>query len=92
MLYDALFHLQHEIQVTATVIGGPPDDGDLSAQTVVQIVVADVNDNVPKFLRPNPQVTLIEEDDRDLPRTVAEVSVEEDVGRPCFLYAHVYLC
>ena len=36
-------------------------------------MVGDVNDNAPYFPEPKPVVTIIEEDDRDLPLVVAKV-------------------
>lgn len=43
------------------------------AHTVVEVLVTDVNDNPPVFLNPEPRITLVEEDDRDLPAPVAKV-------------------
>lgn len=40
---------------------------------MVEVEVADVNDHAPFFVRASPQVTLIEEDDRDLPASVLKV-------------------
>ncbi|XP_069157547.1 putative neural-cadherin 2 isoform X1 [Procambarus clarkii] len=46
---------------------------------MVQVRVADVNDNPPYFLNPQPQVTVVEEDDRHLPATIAKVeAVDKD--------------
>jgi len=44
----------------------------------VIVMVGDVNDNAPYFPDSNPVVTIIEEDDRDLPLVVASVSVSSD--------------
>lgn len=45
-----------------------------AAHALVRVVVVDVNDNPPVFVRPEPRVTVIEEDDRDLPLPLAKVS------------------
>ncbi|KAK8742320.1 hypothetical protein OTU49_001801, partial [Cherax quadricarinatus] len=37
----------------------------------------DVNDNPPYFLNPQPQVTVVEEDDRHLPATIAKVEATD---------------
>ncbi|KAK8374028.1 hypothetical protein O3P69_012070 [Scylla paramamosain] len=58
---------QHQLEVTAEAGGAAA-----RAQLVVQ--VGDVNDNAPEFVRPAPRITVIEEDDRDLPATIARVS------------------
>ena len=49
------------------------EGGGSAAHTLVRVVVADVNDNPPMFVRPRPLVTVIEEDDRDLPLPLAKV-------------------
>ncbi|XP_063857239.1 putative neural-cadherin 2 [Scylla paramamosain] len=59
---------QHQLEVTAEAGGAAA-----RAQLVVQI--GDVNDNAPEFVRPAPRITVIEEDDRDLPATIARVEV-----------------
>ncbi|KAK8375146.1 hypothetical protein O3P69_015655, partial [Scylla paramamosain] len=59
---------QHQLEVTAEAGGAAA-----RAQLVVQ--VGDVNDNAPEFVRPAPRITVIEEDDRDLPATIARVEV-----------------
>ena len=48
-------------------------DGGGSAHTFVQVYVEDINDNSPRFLEAPPKLTVIEEDDRDLPLSVAKV-------------------
>ncbi|KAK8375141.1 hypothetical protein O3P69_015652 [Scylla paramamosain] len=58
----------HQLEVTAEAGGAAA-----RAQLVVQ--VGDVNDNAPEFVRPAPRITVIEEDDRDLPATIARVEV-----------------
>lgn len=58
---------QHEL-----VVAG--EGGGLVGHTLVQVRVADVNDNPPYFLHPLPQVTLVEEDDSHLPAVIATVS------------------
>ena len=49
-------------------------DGGGSAHTFVQVYVEDINDNSPRFLEAPPKLTVIEEDDRDLPLSVAKVN------------------
>nr|XP_045604889.1 putative neural-cadherin 2 [Procambarus clarkii] len=44
---------------------------------IVQVEVDDVNDNPPYFLRPEPTITVIEEDDRDLPLVIAKVEARD---------------
>ncbi|XP_069982972.1 putative neural-cadherin 2 isoform X4 [Penaeus vannamei] len=51
------------------------------AQVVLQVRVADVNDNRPYFVSPGPVVTVIEEDDRDLPQTLTRVEASDGDGR-----------
>ena len=60
--------LQHELVVAA-------EAGGAAVHTIVQVRVADVNDNAPYFLHPEPFFTVIEEDDRDLPSSITTVSV-----------------
>lgn len=47
--------------------------GDEAAHTLVLVRVVDVNDNPPVFLNVEPRLTLVEEDDRDLPATIIRV-------------------
>ncbi|XP_050715995.1 protocadherin-16-like [Eriocheir sinensis] len=69
---------KHELEVTA-------ESGSEAAVSVVLVKVVDVNDNPPTFLQPEPRVLLVEEDDRDLPATIARVEAvdadECDAGR-----------
>ncbi|KAK8404802.1 hypothetical protein O3P69_001423 [Scylla paramamosain] len=58
---------EHELVVTA-------EGGMDAVHTYVFIRVDDVNDNPPVFLQPEPRITLVEEDDRDLPAPVAKVT------------------
>nr|XP_045606773.1 putative neural-cadherin 2 [Procambarus clarkii] len=70
---DLLAVRQHELVVAAEAAGGH------TVHTMVQVRVADVNDNPPYFLNPQPQVTVVEEDDRHLPATIAKVeAVDKD--------------
>ncbi|XP_045132552.1 putative neural-cadherin 2 isoform X3 [Portunus trituberculatus] len=61
------------------------EGGGSAAHALVRVVVADVNDNPPVFMRPDPHVTVIEEDDRDLPLPLAKVEAHDaddvDAGR-----------
>lgn len=49
--------------------------GDVTAHSLVHVVAGDVNDNAPVFIDPMPVLTVIEEDDRDLPLPLATVSI-----------------
>ena len=60
--------MQHKITVSAA-------GGGSKAQSTVIVMVGDVNDNAPYFPESKPIVTIIEEDDRDLPLVVAKVKV-----------------
>ncbi|XP_045138941.1 putative neural-cadherin 2 isoform X2 [Portunus trituberculatus] len=53
------------------------EGGGSAAHALVRVVVADVNDNPPVFVRPRPHVTVIEEDDRDLPLPLAKVEAND---------------
>lgn len=57
---------QHELVVTA-------ESGGRAALTVLEVRVDDVNDNPPTFLVPDQRLTIVEEDDRDLPAIIAKV-------------------
>lgn len=59
--------MQHEFVVWGAA-------GRDSGHALVRVVVGDVNDNPPAFVRPNPTLTVIEEDDRDVPIPLAQVS------------------
>ncbi|XP_066968094.1 putative neural-cadherin 2 [Macrobrachium rosenbergii] len=48
-----------------------------TAHTIVQVRVADVNDNPPYFVKPDPEVTVIEEDDRHLPVKLLKVEARD---------------
>ena len=56
---------QHELVVSG--------EGGQTVHTIVQVAVADVNNNPPVFTNPDPHVTVIEEDDRHLPTTLIKV-------------------
>ncbi|ROT84283.1 Protocadherin Fat 4 [Penaeus vannamei] len=64
---DYEMHDKHEL-----VVAG--EAGGLVVHTIVQVRVVDVNDNAPSFVTPDPEVTLVEEDDRDLPQTLIKSS------------------
>ncbi|XP_068204753.1 protocadherin Fat 4-like [Palaemon carinicauda] len=64
-LYD-----KHELVVSG-------EGGGQVVHTIVQVSVADVNDNPPVFLNPDPHVTVIEEDDRHLPTTLIKVDAKD---------------
>ncbi|XP_063872545.1 uncharacterized protein LOC135106984 [Scylla paramamosain] len=53
------------------------EGGGSAAHALVRVVVADVNDNPPVFVRPRLLVTVIEEDDRDLPLPLAKVEAND---------------
>ncbi|KAG7163819.1 Neural-cadherin-like 11, partial [Homarus americanus] len=61
---------KHELVVAA-------EAGGETVHAIVQMQVGDVNDNPPYFLGPDLTVTVIEEDDRDLPLVLAEVEAED---------------
>ncbi|XP_037789241.1 putative neural-cadherin 2 [Penaeus monodon] len=63
---DHELHQKHELQVAA-------EAGGQVMYVIVEVQVLDVNDNVPYFVKPQPRVTVIEEDDRDLPMTLTKV-------------------
>ncbi|XP_042869826.1 uncharacterized protein LOC122251773 [Penaeus japonicus] len=63
---DHELHQKHELQVAA-------EAGGQVMYVVVEVQVLDINDNVPYFVKPQPRVTVIEEDDRDLPMTLTKV-------------------
>ncbi|KAF2363771.1 Reverse transcriptase domain [Trinorchestia longiramus] len=58
---------QHNLIVAAEAEG-------VTAHSLVHVAAGDVNDNPPVFSDPMPTVTVIEEDDRDLPLSIAQVS------------------
>ncbi|XP_050738703.1 putative neural-cadherin 2 isoform X2 [Eriocheir sinensis] len=72
---------KHELVVTA-------ESGGRAALTVLVVRVEDVNDNPPTFLVPDQRLTIVEEDDRDLPAIIAKVEAvdadEGDAGRLVF--------
>ncbi|XP_071536341.1 putative neural-cadherin 2 isoform X3 [Panulirus ornatus] len=64
---------KHELVVAAEASG-------VWARTLVLVKVVDANDQAPYFLDPAPKVTVIEEDDRDLPAPIIKVeAVDEDL-------------
>jgi len=50
------------------------------AHSLVHVAAGDVNDNSPEFVDPNPEVTVIEEDDRDLPLPIVQVNISPQLG------------
>ncbi|KAK8739419.1 hypothetical protein OTU49_003625, partial [Cherax quadricarinatus] len=52
-----------------------------AAHTIVQVRVLDVNDNPPSFLKPHPQVLVVEEDDRHLPAVILQVEATDADAR-----------
>ncbi|KAF2364931.1 Cadherin [Trinorchestia longiramus] len=74
-------HVSHELTVRA-------EGGGSSAHCQLSVTVGDVNDNAPYFPEPHPVVTVIEEDDRDLPLPLVTVSaVDVDwIDREGLLY------
>lgn len=60
---------QHELLVTA-------EGGGEVARALLLVHVDDVNDNPPRFLMPEQRLTIVEEDDRDLPAIIAKVGRE----------------
>ncbi|XP_037789366.1 neural-cadherin-like [Penaeus monodon] len=61
---------KHELFVVAESAGK-------EAHAIVKIIVLDVNDNAPFFVNPNPEVIVIEEDDRDLPKPLIKVEARD---------------
>nr|XP_045603724.1 putative neural-cadherin 2 isoform X2 [Procambarus clarkii]XP_045603725.1 putative neural-cadherin 2 isoform X2 [Procambarus clarkii] len=57
---------KHELVVAAEAAGR-------TVHSMVQVTVADVNDNAPHFLQRDIQVAVVEEDDRHLPATIFKV-------------------
>ena len=61
------------------------EGGNAAARALIMIQVTDVNDNPPVFLQPEQRLTVVEEDDRDLPATITRVRrcamVGEEAGR-----------
>lgn len=79
------------------MVGAWASAGGWAAHAVVEVEVADVNDHAPFFVRASPQVTLIEEDDRDLPASVLKVGDLPSVARwvtflrPCSRWVSLFL-
>ncbi|XP_063874461.1 putative neural-cadherin 2 isoform X1 [Scylla paramamosain] len=69
---------RHELVVAA-------EGGNAAARALIMVQVTDVNDNPPVFPQPEPRLTIVEEDDRDLPATITRVEAvdadETDAGR-----------
>ncbi|XP_071534241.1 putative neural-cadherin 2 isoform X2 [Panulirus ornatus] len=61
---------KHELVVAA-------EGGGHTVHAMVQVRVSDVNDNPPYFLNPQPHLTVVEEDDRHLPATIAKVEAQD---------------
>ncbi|KAK8754586.1 hypothetical protein OTU49_016766, partial [Cherax quadricarinatus] len=61
---------KHELVVAAEAAGR-------TVHSIVQVTVADVNDNPPHFLESDIQVTVVEEDDRHLPATIIKVEAAD---------------
>ncbi|XP_071534244.1 putative neural-cadherin 2 [Panulirus ornatus] len=61
---------KHELVVAA-------EGGGHTVHAMVQVRVNDVNDNPPYFLNPQPHLTVVEEDDRHLPATIAKVEAQD---------------
>ncbi|XP_066937061.1 uncharacterized protein [Macrobrachium rosenbergii] len=59
---------KHELVVSAETAEG------VTGSAQVRVVVEDANDSPPVFLRSNPVVTVIEDDDRHLPAVIAQVT------------------
>ncbi|XP_064120797.1 uncharacterized protein LOC135225392 [Macrobrachium nipponense] len=59
---------KHELVVSAETAEG------VTGSAKVRVVVEDANDSPPVFLRSNPVVTVIEDDDRHLPAVIAQVT------------------
>ncbi|XP_042205076.1 uncharacterized protein LOC121854466 [Homarus americanus] len=57
---------QHELVVAAEAAGR-------TVHSIVQVTVADVNDNAPRFRESDIHVAVVEEDDRHLPATIFKV-------------------
>ena len=49
--------------------------GKTIVHSTVQVTVADVNDNPPQFKDPPPRITVVEEDETDLPLVLTKVSL-----------------
>ena len=54
--------------------------------TTVVIHVKDVNDNPPVFDRPTYEAQITEEDDRNLPKRILQVSIEKQKKIPVLLH------
>ncbi|XP_066971901.1 uncharacterized protein [Macrobrachium rosenbergii] len=67
---DYELHDKHELVVSG-------EGGGQVVQTIVEVSVADVNDNPPVFTHTDPHVTVIEEDDRHLPTTLLKVEATD---------------
>ncbi|XP_064093225.1 neural-cadherin-like [Macrobrachium nipponense] len=61
---------KHELAISGEAEGH-------TVQTLVQVRVADVNDNPPYFVSPDPKVTVVEEEDRHLPTTLMKVEARD---------------
>ncbi|XP_068213121.1 putative neural-cadherin 2 [Palaemon carinicauda] len=61
---------KHELVVSGEAAGQ-------AVHTIVQVKVRDVNDSPPYFVSQDPEVTVIEEDDRHLPNTLLKVEARD---------------
>ncbi|KAK8405865.1 hypothetical protein O3P69_001973 [Scylla paramamosain] len=61
---------KHDLVVAA-------EGGGETTYAKVRVRVNDVNDNAPYFIDPQPEVVVVEEDDRHLPATIATVSAQD---------------
>ncbi|XP_047477095.1 putative neural-cadherin 2 [Penaeus chinensis] len=65
--YD--LHAKHELVVNAEAKGK-------TVHSIVQVTVADVNDNAPEFLETDLIVSVVEEEDQALPAVIAKLLSE----------------
>ncbi|XP_066957970.1 putative neural-cadherin 2 isoform X2 [Macrobrachium rosenbergii] len=68
---DFELHPKHELVVAA-------EAGGKIVHTIVQVTVADVNDNPPQFLESDLTVSVVEEDDTGLPAAILKIAAHDD--------------